>query len=62
MYYTNKDIRIAMIENDISLTELSEGMGIKPGTLSKMLSEDPLEFTKKIRIKRAIAKIKENRI
>lgn len=62
MYYTNKDIRIAMIENDISSGELAKEMGYSEHYMSVLIKTEPLEWTRKVAIKRAINKIKENRI
>lgn len=61
MYYTNKDIRIAMIENDISAQELAKHMGYTDSHMYRLLKTEPLEWTKKIKIKRAINEIKENK-
>ena len=39
MYYTNKDIRIAMIEADVSQVELAKRIGYSPGHINKLIRQ-----------------------
>ncbi len=62
MYYTNKDIRIAMIENDISNGELAKEMGFSESHMSKVIRTEPIRPMVRRRILNTIERMKENKI
>ena len=62
MYYTNKDIRIAMIEADVSQVELAERMGYCIAHINRLLREEPMKEKIHDLIMRTLKEIKaENR-
>ena len=58
MNYANKDLRILMIETDLTAKELAELMGVSPGTLSGWLNNHNLKRTTRRKILNKLEEVK----